>query len=112
MQKLSSTAVWLDAFHHSKNMSGTDPLTINIAKQLTRIPEHERNQLTCVSSTQELLDVLSQMLARPAMTCAVAEAFRPLLLDLCARWMSDERDFEERFCALCLLIENNEHLFP
>ncbi|KAL4081238.1 P-loop containing nucleoside triphosphate hydrolase protein [Scleroderma citrinum] len=90
-------------------MSAIDPLTINLARLLTCLPQ---NAIPASASTREILDALSRMLARPAMTCTIADVFRPLLIDLCARWMNDEEDMEERFCALCLLIENNEHIFP
>ncbi|KAI6098131.1 midasin [Pisolithus sp. B1] len=67
-----------------------------------------------MTTTKELLGVLSRCLAEPSLTNIVADLFRPLLIDLCARWLergSNEEE-EKKFVAFCLLIENHEELFP
>ncbi|KAG2106569.1 uncharacterized protein F5147DRAFT_774850 [Suillus discolor] len=38
--------------------------------------------------------------------------FEPLLIDLCARWLHDDDDIEDRFIAFRLLIELHEKLHP
>lgn len=106
-----------------------DPLTINLAKQTRALVAFLTAQsagsssplisalsssLPSVTTTKELLGVLSRCLAEPSLTNIVADLFRPLLVDLCARWLergSNEEE-EKRFVAMCLLIENHEELFP
>ncbi|KAI6016225.1 hypothetical protein EDC04DRAFT_2881627 [Pisolithus marmoratus] len=85
-----------------------DPLTINLGKQT-------RALVAFLSArSAELLGVLSRCLAEPSLTNIVADLFRPLLLDLCARWLerASNEEEEKRFVAMCLLIENHEELFP
>ncbi|KAG6329770.1 hypothetical protein ID866_9320, partial [Astraeus odoratus] len=95
-----------------------DPLTINLAKQLRALlallplQSPYAAQISVASSTKELLVTLSTLLAKPSLTSAIADLFRPLLIDLCARWLNDKQDLEDRFTALCFLIENHEELFP
>lgn len=95
-----------------------DPLTINLTKQtrslLTKIPPESvyTTVLTQASTVAALLDTLSRLLFVPALTLPVATAFRPLLLDLCARWLEDEENKEDKLVALCLLLEPHEELYP
>ncbi|EGN98495.1 hypothetical protein SERLA73DRAFT_110025 [Serpula lacrymans var. lacrymans S7.3] len=95
-----------------------DPLTINLAKQtralLCCIPAESiyAQNVIQASSPKDLLSTLSRLLAVPALTLLVAKTFRPLLLDLCVRWLHDDDDLENRFAALCLLIEPHEEIFP
>ncbi|RDB14764.1 Midasin [Hypsizygus marmoreus] len=95
-----------------------DPLTINLRRQtrtlLSTIPASSRhsNDLLNASSTSELLTILSRLLAQPAFTLTIAALFRPILFDLCARWLGDEQNTEEQLVALCLLVEVHEELFP
>ena len=43
----------------------------------------------------------------------VVEAFRPLLVDLCARWIDDETlDEVSRLEALALILEIHEEIYP
>ncbi|KAI6151423.1 midasin [Pisolithus thermaeus] len=106
-----------------------DPLTINLAKQMRALVAFSSTQSagasspllsllsslsTSMTTTKESLGVLSRCLAEPSLTNIVADLFRPLLIDLCARWLgrgSDEEE-ENKFIAFCLLIENHEELFP
>ena len=95
-----------------------DPLTINIHRQrrqlLSYIPTdtlyHEA--LSNASTNRELLTTLSGLLAVSQFTQLVATLFRPILLDLCARWIDNEHDVEDHLIALCYLLEVHEELFP
>ncbi|KDQ62541.1 hypothetical protein JAAARDRAFT_189845 [Jaapia argillacea MUCL 33604] len=95
-----------------------DPLTINLKKQtlhlLSLLPAGSVHAalLQQVSSRSDLLHVLSRLLLVPSLTLAVAAAFRPLLIDLCARWLLDGEQGDEKFTALALLLEPHEELFP
>ena len=95
-----------------------DPLAINLRKQtavlLAQLPEHlpYAHPLQNATSRSELLNTLSYLLSLPACTLAVATAFRPILLDLCARWLHDEENELERFEALCLLLEIHVEVYP
>ena len=99
-----------DVFH--------DPLTINLEQQ-TRVllettpadsPLHD--SLLTAPTRSELLRRLSRALLLPGLTSAVATAFRPVLLDLCARWLEDDEDEEDKLEALCLLLAVHPELFP
>lgn len=97
-------------FHH--------PLTINLHRQtrflLSKIPA-DSPYATAIAQAQSptaLLGILSQLLYLPAFTLIVAKAFRPLLLDLCARWLQDEQNVENKLAALSLLLEPHEELYP
>ncbi|KAF8967136.1 hypothetical protein BDZ97DRAFT_1903538 [Flammula alnicola] len=68
--------------------------------------------LNNASTTRQLLATLSSLLAAPAFTQLVATLFRPILIDLCARWLESENDVEEHLVALCHLLEVHEELFP
>ena len=64
------------------------------------------------TTTRELLDALSQLLMTPALTLLVAHKFRPVLFDLCARWLLVDSRADEILVALCLLLEPHPELFP
>lgn len=94
-----------------------DPLTVNLNRQtrylLSKI-SHESpfaQALQNVASLPELLTLLSHLLAVPSLTLLVAEAFRPILFDLCARWLHDDQNLDQKFIALCLLLEPHQELF-
>ncbi|KAL6308298.1 midasin [Sparassis latifolia] len=87
-----------------------DPLTINLKKQTARL--RERILFDQPSSPTELLHILSRLLYTPEYTTTVADIFRPLLLDLCARWLLDDGNSEDKFEALCLLLEAHPELYP
>ncbi|KAJ3725477.1 hypothetical protein C8R42DRAFT_444646 [Lentinula raphanica] len=91
-----------------------DPLTFNIRRQTqilnSKLPSNATISIT--SPTSQLLDELSSALAFPAYTTCIATFFRPVLLDLCARWITNSRDLQKELVALCLLIEVHEELFP
>ncbi|KAH7907327.1 midasin [Hygrophoropsis aurantiaca] len=95
-----------------------DPININLEKQTQELLSHiglesdYAQTLLHSASPTHLLSNLSHLLSIPSLTLAVAKAFRPLLIDLCARWLTDEENLEDRFVALCLLIEPHQELFP
>ncbi|KAG6809125.1 hypothetical protein H0H93_016097, partial [Arthromyces matolae] len=80
---------------------------------LEKIPVTSKDaaDLLNATSTSDLLQKLSQLLYHPAFTLAIATLYRPILFDLCARWL-DAQNTEEQLVALCLLLENHEELFP
>ncbi|KAF8890021.1 hypothetical protein CPB84DRAFT_1411321 [Gymnopilus junonius] len=95
-----------------------NPLAINLRRQkdallssiLPNTPHHEA--LKSASTTRKILSVLSSLLAVPAFTKLIATLFRPILTDLCARWLDSEAGAEEHLVALCYLVEVHEELFP
>ena len=95
-----------------------NPLAINLRRQkdalLSSIPPNTTHYgaLKSATTTRQLLSTLSSLLAVPAFTKLVATLFRPILTDLCARWLESEDDVEEHLVALCCLIEVHEELFP
>ena len=95
-----------------------DPLCINLAKQkrvlLDLLPPNSTyiQQITEVDAPAHVLSTLSCLLADPALTLTIADLFRPLLIDFCARWLHNDDDIEDRFIAFCLLIELHEELYP
>ncbi|KAG1882661.1 hypothetical protein F4604DRAFT_1986326 [Suillus subluteus] len=95
-----------------------DPLRINLAKQKRALgallpPDSFHIQhITEANTPTNALSTLSRLLAVPALTLTIADLFRPLLIDLCARWLHDDDDIEDRFIAFCLLIEIHEELYP
>ncbi|KAF5333007.1 hypothetical protein D9758_015177 [Tetrapyrgos nigripes] len=95
-----------------------DPLTFNLHGQtkllLSSLSPHDPYfaAISSSKSTTQLLVVLSQILSTPAYTLHAANIFRPILLDLCARWIERSDVSEDEFVALCLLVEVHEELFP
>ncbi|OCH90921.1 midasin [Obba rivulosa] len=94
-----------------------DPLRINLRRQiqvlLAQLPHNSlyTTQLQQVGTRPELLTCLSRLLAIPALTDVVAKAFRPILIDLCARWLHDDENDDEKLEALCLLLEIHPELY-
>ena len=95
-----------------------DPLSINLPGQtrilLSTVPSTSQHyeRLISASNPRQLLDALSTCLAVPSCTAIIAKLFRPLLMDLCARWMDDSQQYEDHFVALSYLVEIHEELFP
>lgn len=95
-----------------------DPLAINLPRQtralLAILPPDSphSSKISFASSPKVLLSTLSRLLADPSLTVPISDLFRPLLIDLCARWLHDQEDLEDRFVAFCMLIENHEELYP
>lgn len=94
-----------------------DPLSINLRRQtaqlLTKIsPESTYNALLSnATSNRDLLAALSQLLTIPALTSSIATLFRPVLFDLCARWLEGDESTLDQLVALCMLLEVHEELF-
>ena len=98
-----------------------DPTSMNVNQQLNALlavlpaefDAHEN--LKQAFKEERLLPALSHYLRKPSCTLAVTEAFRPLLMDLCVRWIDDANGSEENLDtleALALLIEAHDELFP
>ncbi|KAI0060319.1 hypothetical protein BV25DRAFT_1871299 [Artomyces pyxidatus] len=95
-----------------------DPLAICLKHQVSVFLSNTPLGLPHVSSLHpsssrgEILRVLSQLLLVPSITSAVARAFRPLLLDLCARWLENEECIEEKLVSLCFLLQPHVEIYP
>lgn len=95
-----------------------DPLKINLRRQKTLLLSSispntiYSDALINASSSLQLLATLSTILAVPAYTQLIATLFRPILIDLCARWLEAEDESEQHLVALCYLLEVHEELFP
>ena len=95
-----------------------DPLTLDITTQLRLLHEQVPAQSPFYLTTEQLLhgnnvlSTLSQLILRPSLTLTIERLFRPLLMDLCARWLDGTGDVLEKLEALALLIEVHEELYP
>ena len=95
-----------------------DPLNINLAQQThllaDQLPSDSPHlvSLRNASSRSALLNCLSRLLAVPGLTGVVSNIFRPILLDLCARWLEEDTNLEEKFEASALLLELHPEIFP
>ncbi len=95
-----------------------EPLRLNLEQQTQKllgdIP-HGSPYSTVLQNVSRpaLLDTISALLRVPQLTLTVATLFRPLLLDLCARWLHQvDTERLEKFEALCLLLEVYPELHP
>ena len=95
-----------------------DPLTINLRRQtkllLQKLPQDSPYavELSNVTFVRGLLDILSCFLAKPELTKLIATIFRPILTDLCARWIEEEDCTDEHLSAIAFLVEPQEELYP
>ncbi|KAJ3554859.1 hypothetical protein NM688_g2884 [Phlebia brevispora] len=94
-----------------------DPLAINLSGQTKSLLSQLGNSphtriIQNVCSRAELLRALSILLRTPSLTTLVATLFRPILLDLCARFLDGEDNWTAKFEALCLLIGVHPELYP
>jgi midasin len=64
------------------------------------------------TSSGEILSLASKFLLLPPCTAIVADTFRPLLLDLCARWLESSEALEEKLSALCFLLRPHTEILP
>ncbi|KAJ7086033.1 midasin nuclear AAA ATPase [Mycena belliarum] len=96
------------------------PLAINLRGQ-TRVllaslppdsPYAPRLRDAASNSSTHLVAVLSELLASPGLTLLIATFFRPILLELTARWLDEPQNTEDQLVALCHLLEVHEELFP
>ena len=95
-----------------------DPLSLDLRSQwldfASKYPAwsaHSQANLVD-ASPKELLLLASKFLLIPSYTTIIADAFRPLLLDLCARWLENSDELENKLCALCLLLQPQVEIFP
>ncbi|KAJ6531011.1 hypothetical protein B0H10DRAFT_2171534 [Mycena sp. CBHHK59/15] len=95
-----------------------DPLAINLRGQtrvlLSSLPPDSPHAPTLRNATSgaEITAMLSGLLASPDLTIQIATIFRPILLDLSARWLDEPQNTEDQLVALCLLLEVHEEIFP
>ncbi|THH20578.1 hypothetical protein EW146_g790 [Bondarzewia mesenterica] len=99
----------LDCFHN--------PLTIGLQEQISTLLSHfpHSNHVASLgncSSRRDILNALSNLLLIPSLTTFIATTFRPLLLDLCARWLQNGDLIEEKISCLCFLLQPHEELYP
>lgn len=65
------------------------------------------------SSVSAILSAISRLMAVSTFTILIADTFRPILMDLCARWLDDDLiDEVDKLVALCSLVEPYEEVFP
>jgi midasin len=95
-----------------------DPLSLNLKLQWlvfkSKFPEwsfHFQANLAD-ASPGEILSLASKFLLLPSSTTIIAETFRPLLLDLCARWLESSDLLEDKLSALCFLLQPHAEIFP
>ena len=95
-----------------------DPLRLDLKKQalklLDQLPPENPHAVVLkdTPSRHVLLDTVSALLYAPQHTMLVSRLFRPVLLDLCARWLDQDVDLLEKFESLCLLLEIHPELYP
>ncbi|KAI0328990.1 midasin [Cubamyces sp. BRFM 1775] len=92
-----------------------DPLRLNLKRQTQKLLDLQTpfsSSLKNAASRTALLDLLSNMLSLPQYTLLVASLFRPLLVDLSARWLHQADDVLDKFGALCMLLEIFPELYP
>ncbi|EJC98837.1 P-loop containing nucleoside triphosphate hydrolase protein [Fomitiporia mediterranea MF3/22] len=95
-----------------------DPTSLNARKQLNGLVEllPRNSPLTAAFqdslSQNALLPTLSRFMLHPSLTLAISWTFRPLLMDLCSRWLDTDDEGAKKLEALGLLIEVHEELFP
>ncbi|KZV78626.1 hypothetical protein EXIGLDRAFT_757556, partial [Exidia glandulosa HHB12029] len=95
-------------------MEALDPLKLDLQRQVAALNAALGvHVVDGAVSRVTLLNSLSRLLAAPQCTLQIAKFFRPLLVDLTARWLLDiDVPEEARFVALALLIETHEEIFP
>ncbi|KAJ7156010.1 midasin nuclear AAA ATPase [Mycena crocata] len=93
-----------------------DPLAMNLRGQtralLASLPPGSPHASTLETSNAQLSAIISGLLASPELTLLIATLYRPILLDLSARWLDEPQNTEDQLVALCLLLEVHEELFP
>jgi hypothetical protein len=99
-----------------------DPLQIDLKKQLDillasvdasgQVAKEQKAILQNPLNGGEVLSVLSQLLRFPPLTTLVARLFRPLIVDLCARWLDLYEDEVSAFIALAFLLGWHPEIYP
>lgn len=65
------------------------------------------------SRTTEVLNCVARLLAFPALTDEVSSRFRPILMDLCCRWLDlDDLDAHRIFESFAALARPHKEIFP
>ena len=64
------------------------------------------------ASATALLAILPRLLAESPLTMLVEMHFRPILMDLCAKWLDYPEDKYKKLAAFGVLIELHEELYP
>lgn len=95
-----------------------DPLAINLHRQtkllIQNLPQNLPHvvELSNATSERDLLAILSRLLTKSGLTESVAKAFRPILTDLCARWVEADDCTDDQLVAMAFLVEAQEELYP
>ena len=95
-----------------------DALTFNLERQLQLFLQAVLPSVDPLiaklhaSSPPDALPLLSTLLKNPKYTLLMLQNFRPILLDLCARWLDDEVDDEAKFSAFGFLAPCCEEVYP
>ncbi|KAH9080394.1 midasin [Lactarius deliciosus] len=92
-----------------------DPLTLDLRSQwldfASKYPAwtvHSQVNLAD-ASPKELLLLASKFLLIPAYTTIIADTFRPLLLDLCARWLENSDELEDKLSFFRYFYKSTSH---
>ncbi|KAJ7600863.1 midasin nuclear AAA ATPase [Mycena floridula] len=93
-----------------------DPLRLNLRRQTARLlvelgDSPHTIKITSATAPSALLAVLSQLLTVPELTVRIADLYRPILFDLCARWIDAPTNVDQ-LVALSLLLQVHQQLFP
>jgi midasin len=95
-----------------------DPLSLDLKSQwlafTSRFPgwsAYSQVNLDTASS-KDILSLASKFLLLPSCMTIVADTFRPVLLDLCARWLESSDELEDKLSALCFLLQPHTEIFP
>jgi midasin len=94
-----------------------DPCTFNIGRQIEKLlatcpaAAPYASVLRNPTAYDACADALAKLLLVPSSTRSVANLFRPILMDLCARLLHDEEYMEEKFVALASLLQPHIELF-
>jgi hypothetical protein len=110
----------IQAYISAMALSGhlRDPLSLNPKSQwlafTSRFPEWSTyfHSNLANSSSREILSLASKFLLLPPCMTVVVDTFRPLLLDLCARWLESSDALEDKLSALCFLLQPHAEIFP
>ncbi|KAI9068715.1 midasin [Trametes sanguinea] len=95
-----------------------DPMCLNLKGQtrklLGQLPPESTYYVALknAASRAALLETLSSLMLMPPLTMTIAQLFRPLLVDLCARWLQRESSDLSAFEALCMLLEIYPEVYP
>ncbi|KAI0822070.1 midasin [Trametes gibbosa] len=98
--------------------SHRDPLRLNLRKQTQKLidlhylGDAHSIALKNAASRKALLELLSRLLLLPQYTMVIATFYRPILLDLCARWLDQTTDSLQKLETLSLLLGVHPEVYP